>query len=135
MTKKLSCVLLIDDAASDNFFHTRTINKLGCADQVVAVKSGPQALSYLQSSSQEDSPSPNLIFLDINMPGMDGWAFLKDYRDNQYDVQSGAVLCMLSTSNNPDDVHRATEDPSVAEYLTKPLTEEQLSTVLERYFS
>ena len=68
MKAKLNCVLLIDDSEHDNFFHERTIMKVGCAQKIVAVESGQAALDYLKSEKKGNHPGPTLYSLTSTCP-------------------------------------------------------------------
>src|SRR5687768_7642245 len=99
MSKKLNCIMLVDDNHDDNFFHERAIKKNNLESIVITKNSGKEALEYLKSKTD---PHSDLIFLDINMPGMNGWEFLKEYNLLDKELQSGAVIIMLTTSDNSD---------------------------------
>ena len=85
-------------------------------------------------SSPEDCPRPDLIFLDINMPAMDGWEFLGIYRTLPAEKKADTVLIMLTTSLNPDDELRTRAIPEVSGFEHKPLNQASLEKVLSKYF-
>jgi CheY-like chemotaxis protein len=130
MIKTLKCIMLIDDNPDDNFFHERVIRKNNAAELVVSRRSGAAALEYLQGD--DNHVHPDLIFLDINMPGMNGWEFLEEYHKLDKRFQSHALVIMLTTSENPDDRMRA--EGIVPEFKTKPLTKEILEEVISQHF-
>ncbi|GAA0890828.1 response regulator [Fulvivirga kasyanovii] len=137
--KMVNCILLIDDNVHDNFIHTRTINKIPAAKQVKTVTTGEEALEYLRFSREqpEQYPVPNLIFLDINMPGMNGFDFLERARQEQFFNNDEPILVvMLTSSLNSDDEKRANEQFSreIKEFKNKPLTTEMLTDILGTYF-
>jgi CheY-like chemotaxis protein len=134
MMKKLKCIMLIDDNPDDNFFHTRVIKKCDAAETVIAKQSAMEALQYLKSRKDNTLPHPDLIFLDINMPGMNGWEFLKEYYNLDKELQSRAIVVMLTTSENPDDEAKAIGLDIVADFKTKPLTKEILEEVISKKF-
>jgi CheY-like chemotaxis protein len=127
---KLKRVLLIDDCKATNYIHRLVIEKYGCAETVVEVNNGRQALDYLTTEVNGRYPKPELIFLDINMPVMNGWQFLEKYADVPEAQQAGVVVVMLTTSLNPDDASLAQSKESVKHFLSKPLTEGRLDDVL-----
>lgn len=135
MKKKLKNVLLIDDSESDNFYHARKITKMGITDNIQMCFSGPEALEYLKSELEGVYPQPTLIFLDINMPGMNGWEFLEEYEKLDIAQQGEIVLTMLSNSIDERDKQKAEEYKSVQGYYSKPLNEKYLTSILERHFS
>lgn len=130
MTKKLSCILFIDDDEPTNFLNKITTEQSGYTDRVEVFQSGQEALDYLSGPF----PSPDLIFLDINMPAMDGWEFLDRYRQLPRANKADIILVMLTTSLNPDDEVRTRELREVAGFENKPLLEARLEDLLKKYF-
>jgi len=131
MMRKLKCIMLVDDNPDDNFYHERVIKKCNAAEIVVARQTGESALDYLRSNGGDDELHPNLIFLDVNMPGMNGWEFLEEYERLDASFKSSVIVVMLTTSQNPDD--RAKAIGMNADFKTKPLTPETLEEIMGRY--
>lgn len=123
-------VLLIDDDTSTNFIHQIIIEDARCIENVTVFNSAKEALSYLENPSVV----PNVIFLDINMPGMDGWEFLEQYSLLDKHINN-IILFVLSTSMNPSDEKRANENKFVTAFLNKILTEEIIFEIADKYFS
>jgi CheY-like chemotaxis protein len=134
MKKKLDCILLIDDDFATNYFHKIVIEDGDYAEKIIIKNSGDEALSYLRSPYTIESPRPNLIFLDINMPRMTGWEFLEQYDKLSPEEQAENVIVMLSTSSNPDELDRAEQNPHIKEYRSKPLSENMLEEVIKKYW-
>lgn len=134
MEKRLNCVMLIDDNPHDNFFHERVIRKMDCTQLILAFQAAKDALDFIREKNAHPEAHPDLIFLDINMPGMNGWDFLNEYDKLEPEFQSRAVIVMLSTSKNPDDHKKAREMNQVSIFETKPLTEESLAKILQKFF-
>jgi CheY-like chemotaxis protein len=132
MNKNLNCIMLIDDSPDDNFYHEREIKKADLSHVVITKHSGRKALEYLKS---KEDPKTDLIFLDINMPGMNGWEFLEEYNRLDKELQSRAIIIMLTTSDNSDDLARARTWSIVSDYITKPLTKEMMNDIAERHFN
>lgn len=130
--KKLACVMLIDDNVDDNFYHERVIKKNNAAHKVVSIESAREAIEYLKT---EKNLRPDLIFLDINMPGMNGWEFIEEYEKLDERLRGKVVVIMLTTSDNPDDHARAKKMTVLADFKTKPLTKEMLNEIILKYFS
>ena len=137
MKKKLSTVLLIDDDEPTNFINSYIIDEVNCANSIKTVQSAEEALQYLSKCSTGDipdaTPAPELIFLDINMPGLDGWDFLEEYRKLTH-LHKKSIIVMLTTSLNPDDRLRAQFIKEVAGFRSKNLTPEMLIELLKEYF-
>ncbi|MET0637882.1 MAG: response regulator [Chitinophagaceae bacterium] len=138
MKQKLNCVLLIDDDEPTNFLSQMIIEEADCAGHIQIATSGVQALRYLNNrrgfSEVDTYPSPDLIFLDINMPAMNGWEFLKEYNRMEKEQQGNIVIIMLTTSLNPDDESKAKITPHIDGFESKPLTEAKLEAILKKYF-
>lgn len=138
MKQKLNCVLVIDDDEPTIFFTRMILEESGCTDHIKVMQSGQEALDYLAKSEQAGCdasryPSPDLIFLDINMPAMNGWEFLVEYRN--LNVADKIIVVMLTTSLFPEDKLKAEEMPEISGFENKPLTAEKLYKVLEKYFA
>ena len=139
MKKKLNCVLLIDDDEPTNFLNKMTVEQVDCTQHVAVAQGGQEALDFLMGRRQpngdpEDCPQPDLIFLDINMPAMDGWEFLERYKELPRKQKADPVLIMLTTSLNPDDEKKTKYIPEIAGFENKPLKEPQLERLLKKYF-
>jgi CheY-like chemotaxis protein len=132
--KKLDKVLLIDDSKADNFIHKRVIKKADITDNIIVKYSGQSALEYLTTKEDGHYPTPELVFLDINMPGMDGWEFLEEYEKLKEEQRAGIIVCMLTTSIAEKDQQRANNYAKISSYRHKPLTDQMLFEILETFF-
>jgi len=137
--KKINCILLIDDNIDDNEYHEIIIQQADVCNQVRFAKNGIEGLEYIRNAAKpgmgEQYPKANLIFLDINMPKMNGFEFLEAYHKLDEHLKAEIVICMLTTSLNPDDEKMARELNEVNEFQRKPLTVEILKEIVEKYFS
>lgn len=138
MKKKLSCILLVDDDEPTNYLNRMTLENANCTSHIQIVQSGQDALDFLSHQGKykdrPDCPHPELIFLDINMPAMDGWEFLEKYKTLPADQKASIIVIMLTTSLNPDDESRARALPEVDGFEHKPLKADRLKEVLKTYF-
>jgi len=140
MKQKLNCILLVDDAEATNYFSNFIIEEADCAVHVKTKQTAKAALNYLADSGHlteplNTLPFPDLIFLDINMPAMDGWEFLERYKLIENNFPTKPTIIMLSTSLNPDDKIKALNIPEVADFQNKPISVEMIHEILNKYFS
>lgn len=135
MKQKLNCILLIDDDENDNFYHQRIIEKTNVTEKVITYESAKEALDFLKTKQEGTFPQPDLIFLDINMPGMNGWEFLEIYAKLDIEQQGNIVVVMLTTSFFARDKERASQIEIIKDFLNKPLTSEILVNIIQTHFS
>ena len=134
MKQKLRRVLLIDDHQADNFVHARILRKADCAEQIDVCETALQALDYLQTKVEGRFPRPDLIFLDINMPGLDGWEFLDECRKLPAERRGEVVIAMLTSLSRESVEQKLAAYPEVADLSPKPLTSERLLEILTQFF-
>lgn len=120
-------LLLIDDSEIDNLVNRRIIEKNAFANNIVIKKSARAGLDYLSETFCSDPAIlPDLIFLDIRMPDMDGFGFLDAFAQLDDSIRMRCKIAMLSSSIDSDDHRRAIENPFVVKFLNKPLSAEAL---------
>jgi CheY-like chemotaxis protein len=136
MKNQLNCILLVDDDEPTNFLNKLILEEMDCARHIKVAENGVRALEYLQKTNEGDEnyPLPELIFLDINMPAMNGWEFLERYSKLLKEQKAEVVIVMLTTSLNPDDRQKANEFAEVTGFENKPLTFDKVVELLEKYF-
>lgn len=132
----LSSVLLVDDDSTTNFLNKLLLTRMGVAEQVLIAENGEQALRTLDQTCRDPATSacPRLILLDMNMPVLNGLAFLEAYVQMPLANQQAIVVVMLTTSLHPVDLAKAEQLP-IAGFLNKPLTQEKVTALLQEHFT
>ena len=119
---KLTKVLIVDDSEVDQFLSRIAIEEFDATIEIIEAADGREALTMLKKMDAQ----PDVIFLDINMPVMDGHEFLEEYSEVGY--QSSVVV--MSSSEQEKDMACSTLYPCVKQYLSKPLDSESLAKIV-----
>lgn len=130
----LDKVLIIDDDPIHNMVSSKLILKANFASKTDKVLSGKLALEYLSRSNNEGN-LPDLIFLDINMPLMDGWEFLQKFKELKPILNNEVHIFMLTSSISPQDYQKADESDEIRGFITKPLSIEKLNDIKSQIYA
>jgi CheY-like chemotaxis protein len=133
--KKLNEILLIDDSRGSNILNKRLIEEMDITHKITTALNGRAAINYLISLDKDGNfPNPELIFLDINMPVMDGYQFLEKYSEVLEKEKTKQLIIMLSSSEDEVDLKRSQNYSMVKGYQSKPLTKEKVKTTIKMIF-
>ena len=129
-------VLCIDDDQITLVLCDMVIKKAGFAQEVVTAKNGREGLGWFsnyfsKTNKTEKQDPPQLIFLDLNMPVMNGWDFLEDYLMKYADRIPDTKVVIISSTVNPEDFSRANRYEIVIDFINKPLTTEGLEDLMQ----
>ncbi len=135
MNTLINTVLLIDDDITINYFHNRLIQKNELTKSVLISQNGKEGIESIKELNEVcENNEKALIFLDLNMPIMNGWEFLDELKNLNDSLKLNYKLFVLSSSINPDDRKKAENNPLVTGYLSKPLSLEILDQLKNNYF-
>lgn len=133
VANKIGFVMLVDDNETDNFISEKIIEMSHFAEKIIAMDSGSSALEYLQTNCNIEENIPDIIFLDINMPFVDGFVFLFEFEKFNALIKSKSKIVILSSSDNKKDIDRIVDNPYVISYVVKPLSPEALKKIQSLY--
>lgn len=125
---KIQEILLIDDNDIDNFINKKMVTIEHIAEMVTVKNSPIDALDYLKN---KENKFPELIFLDIKMPKMNGFGFLEEFSKFTDDKKEKCAIVMLTSSYNHADIEAAEKNAHVIKFLIKPLNSSKLKEVVK----
>lgn len=132
INNQLKLIITIDDDDATNCYHQVVINSSNCCEKLVSYSDGESVLQFL-SNIDDETTSPDLIFLDINMPKMDGWEFLDEWSNRGLQKKHpNTKIVVLTTSFNPNDEVRARSHEAVVDFIQKILSAEDLKKILKK---
>ena len=136
----LDLVLLIDDDDTTNFLNKRLLEEMEVAKEILVYNNGKDAIEYLSDACSDNNTTsgkicPDLIFLDIKMPVMDGFSFLDEYQTRQLDSKDHVIIMMLTSSASFYDLERLKNYSRVKKHYSKTLTKHDVQEVLNQFFA
>jgi len=123
-------VCIIDDDKIYRFTTEKYIQMLRLASNVMTYGDGEEAILYLKDNHSHATKLPDIIFLDLNMPIMDGWDFIEEYIKLRPQLAKKIIVYMVSSSIDERDKDRASQISEISDFIIKPITEEQLVTLV-----
>lgn len=121
-------IFLIDDDQIYQFTAKKTLESMGISGQVSIFTDGEQALQYIQENISQPEAMPDIIFLDINMPVMDGWQFVEEYQ--KLNLPKKVALYMVSSSVDETDMKRSKNYTVIDDYIIKPVGRSRFEELL-----
>ncbi len=131
--KKFYTVMLIDDNEIDNLINQKMIEAANITEHIFTHTGARSAIEFLKNIEKVDDVAqqilPDVIFLDIDMPLMDGFQFLDEFDKLNDSTKAKCKIVMLTSSINPQDVNKSKEYSYVKKYINKPLSQENLEKI------
>jgi response regulator RpfG family c-di-GMP phosphodiesterase len=120
-------VLLVDDDEINNFISIKLIKKALLNTEIMACLNGKFAIDQLLEIQKKDpNKLPDYILLDINMPIMNGWEFLDEYKRLNIDPLGKSKIFIISSSVFSNDINKARSYHLVKDFISKPLNVEKI---------
>ncbi len=124
-------IALVDDDSIFQFTATRLIESAKLANNILHFENGAEALTYLKENALSKELLPDYLFLDINMPFVDGWMFLEDFTILKSSLAKDISIYMVSSSIDPRDLSRAKGFVEVTDFIIKPISLERFQELLK----
>ena len=132
MSSRINCILLVDDDEPTNMFHRIVLENTGVSKVIKVAETGFQALRLLQDPQDITCQDPDIIFLDLNMPIMDGFQFIDAFKKLDFPKKENILIVILTSSMNPQDIQQA-KSLGIDHYMAKPINEEKIMTLLKDF--
>jgi CheY-like chemotaxis protein len=128
--EKKNTICIVDDDEIFQFITRKSFERLNRSDDIVMFSNGEKAIQYMQEIYQEHQPFPDVIFLDINMPIMDGWDFIAEFSKINLSGEKLPAIYMVSSSIDDKDLFKARSLSIVKDYITKPIDDIKIREIL-----
>lgn len=133
MAATLYNVCLIDDDKIYQFTSRKILESTGLAKNILSFFNGSEAMGFFKESVEKGQQElPDVIFLDINMPVMNGWQFLDEYHKMMEQFKKPIYIYMVSSSVDDCDIQRSREYSGVTDYIIKPINKIKYEELIDR---
>ena len=126
-------IILVDDNEIDLFFHDKLLKYQGISNNIIPFNGVQPALEFLSSNLSFPEFPITLILLDIQMPEMDGFDFLRLFESFPENMKDKCHIVMVSSSLDFGDISRAAANPRVMKLLKKPLNAQELKEIISSF--
>ncbi len=128
---KINTLCVIDDDDVSQFMVRKAVEHSQRVARLIFFANGEEALHTIRDHRDQPDALPDLIFLDINMPVMDGWEFLEEFGQFKAAIGKRIIIYMISSSVDERDVNRARHLSTVSGYIVKPITRDKFVDILD----
>lgn len=125
-------ILCVDDDPITLMLCKMVITKASFSNEIVTAKNGQEALNFFDTLKTTITTKPQLIFLDLNMPVMDGWEFLEGFNSLEFSDFHNTKVIILSSTIDPADLEKSKKYPMVIDFLSKPISKEMLEYLRDK---
>ena len=135
MERKVNKILLIDDSEAINFINNYVLQELDCAREIIIKDNAEDAIAFLLHCVDNGIALPELIFIDIIMPRMDGWEFMDEYKKIDLNLRNQSLVFLLTSSIDPSDMAKAKAIEEIKELRDKPIDEKLVLEIFDKYIN
>jgi CheY-like chemotaxis protein len=133
---KLDTICIIDDDNIYTMLLKKTISKFDVCDRVESFNNGKIAFESLKQRIEEGGATlPDVIFLDVNMPVLDGWMFVEEFYKIYNKSLKKVQIYVVSSSIAVEDRNKAKSNPNIQDYLVKPISGSTLQEIVATFHS
>ena len=125
-------ILCVDDDPITLMLCKMVITKSSFSNEIITAKNGQEALNFFDTLKTTIATKPQLIFLDLNMPVMDGWEFLDGFSTLEFLDFHETKVIILSSTIDPEDLEKSKKYPMVIDFLSKPISKEMLEYLKDK---
>jgi len=126
--KKIKSLYVIDDDKIYHFLLKHLLKQNGIDVESRFFSNGQDAIDFMKQNENVDLP--DLILLDVNMPIMDGWQFLDEFKELRPNVDNPPIIYVISSSNNEVDINKAKDyNGAIKDYFLKPICKDDLDKI------
>lgn len=128
--RPIEILALVDDDDTFVYITKKVIEKNSDVKEIKTFSNGLDALNFLKENINDKYQLPEIIFLDLSMPIMDGWQFLDGFGNIKSPNTKKIIIYICSSSISPYDLERAKSINSVKDYIVKPITKDKLIEII-----
>lgn len=129
---KIERILVIDDNDTDLLIASIVLDRSGFKGNLITKTSAKSGLEYLNGLNENISEWPNIIFLDINMPLLNGYGFVEEYEKYGSTIKNISNIVMLSSSDNKTDLDSFLTKPFVKDFISKPISPDSIQSIFQK---
>ena len=129
MHMKIEKIMIVDDNEFDCYIKSKIINNLDESIDIMEFNSSLTAIQFLEEFQNSPEKLPNLIFLDIYMPIIDGFGFVEKFNTFSDVIKAHTKICILSTTVDDLYINKAKLNSSIL-YSSKPITNEFFQSII-----